>query len=153
MRYLLQTSFSNQIPYRLKYLFDCFKLYFKIKFPQNQNFIELSSIPPTALDCLIIYGHNKSVKHYLLEMKAHIPEQNIIIITCENGINIKELCLQNHIVFLSKQRLNHFSLLLDGPTYNMKFNPTESELLLYNSPKNKELFSRLKSSFDLVSPL
>ena len=151
MRYILQTAFANQIPYRLKYLFNCFKLYFKIASPKSKYFIELSSIPPTALDCLIIYGHNKFVKHYFLQMKAHIPEQDIIIITCETGISIKELCLQNHTVFLSKQNLNQCSLLLDGPTYNMDFNPTESELLLYNSSKNKDFHSRLKDSFDLIS--
>ena len=65
--------------------------------------------------------------------------------------HIKELCLQNHTVFLSKQNLNQCSLLLDGPTYNMDFNPTESELLLYNSSKNKDFHSRLKDSFDLIS--
>lgn len=148
MRYLLQNVFSNEIPYRMNFLFHCFHLYFKRFPPGRDNFIEFVSLPPSTLDCLMIYGHNRDVNQYLLQ--THIPEKNIVIITCEKGVRISNLTNQNHTIFLSKQIGDGFSLLLDGNTYNMNFNPTKSELLLYNTSRDMDILSRLNKSFDLI---
>lgn len=139
MRYLLQRCFADQLAPRQQFLSDCWRLHFiKSLDKADSAFLELRSIPPNALDICMIHGHNKTVREYLL--KAQIPEKILVIVTCEHGIGLEGIAPSDKTIFLAKQPKNGFARFLKGPMYNMPFDPTESELRLYNEAKiSKEL--------------
>ena len=145
MRYIVQSIFANEIPYRRAYLYDTLHLWFMVTKDKCNNYV-LKSIPSTSYDSLvIIVGHNYFVKEYLCNNT--FPEQVIVAITCDRGCNFRNVKLSGKNLYLPYLDKDGYAGLLDGSNYEFGFDPTESEVLLYNAPKTWSLEERLERCF------
>ncbi len=137
---------SNEVQARQKYIFDSLHLWTSIQ-ESNENCIILTSIPSTSLDILFIVGHNYYVYDYLNKNALEIPEKNIVAITCDGNMHFSSLNLHGKTLYICHQNSHKYADLLDGVAYNLNFNVTESELLLYNSKSRKDILERLDCCF------
>ena len=145
MRYIVQSTFADEIPHRRAYLYDTLHLWFVVAKDECNNYV-LKSIPSTSYDSLVvIVGHNYFVEEYLCNNT--FPEQLIVAITCGRGCDFKTVKLLGKNLYLPRLDKDGYAELLQGSTYGFGFDPTESEVLLYNSPKTWGLEERLGSCF------
>lgn len=146
MRYLISETNANDLLARKQYIFETMNLWTSVKECTN-SFIELTSVPSNCLDILFIVGHNNTVYNYIKRNNSLIKEKTIIAITCDGGMNFSELKTPGKNLFISHQNIDNYAELFDGSQYHFEFNPTESELLFYNSKSISDLSVRLKCSF------
>lgn len=147
IRYVIQSSFANEIAARLEYIYECTNLWM-LPQSRNQGFIEYGSLPLETLNVFFIIGHNLAIKNYF---KTHsIFEKNIVAITCNGTADFYHFYLKRKRFFLAKQNLLGYAPLYIGSEYDFHFNLTESEILFYNSKKNTSLIQRLNYSFTLI---
>lgn len=113
----------------------------------SNGFLELTSIPSNCLDILFIIGHNYTVFCYLKENIDLIKEKTIVAITCDGNMDFASLKCSEKNLFICHQNIDNCAEILDGSQYDFGFNPTESELLFYNSKFVPDISTRLKGSF------
>lgn len=132
MRYIvLNKSISNEeINSRKKYIEKVIGLYF-ITQKKDEGIIEFKSIPSISIDCVLIVGHNTSVKKYLENNK--ILEEYIVIISC--FFPLKRSLFSGKKVYVSYSEDGKTSY-YDGTQWNLKFNISKEELKLINSYGN-----------------
>ena len=100
MRYLIcKKDVSNQeINARMKYIYDLFHIYtFKDSKNSDENITVLVSIPTNELDVLMLVGHDPITNNYIINNIDYIPENNIIVISCNTGKirNLKDIRNKN----------------------------------------------------------
>ena len=144
MQLILQKCLSEELIARQKFFYETFHLWMIIS-SNNDSYIQLSSIPTNCLDFLFIVGHNVFVNNFLQYNK--IKEERIVAITCDGAIHLSSLKLPGKIIYLSHQNEANHADLLKGELYSFDFDPTESELLLYNTNKTVDPVQRLEMSF------
>ena len=144
MQLILQKCLSEELIARQKFFYETFHLWMIIS-SNNDSYIQLSSIPTNCLDFLFIVGHNVFVNNFLQYNK--IKEERIVAITCDGAIHLSSLKLPGKIIYLSHQNEANHADLLKGELYSFDFDPTESELLLYNTNKSVDPVQRLEMSF------
>lgn len=144
MRYLLQNCLSNDLQPRIKYIYDSLCLWCTIT-TCSHGFIHLQSIPSNCLDILFIVGHNYCIKEYI--DNHHIPEKTIVAITCDGTVRFSSLKLPNKVLYIPRQNNFNYADLLKGSAFDFNFDLTESEIIFYNSKRNKDLFQRLDKAF------
>ena len=93
--------------------------------------VEFTSIPSTLHDCIMIVGHNGSVKRYI--SSNSIPESNIAIVSCLVILNKKITKKKNIYVSFNSEGYTNF---YDGKEWNLNFNISEVELKLINGSGN-----------------
>ena len=94
---------------------------------------------------LFIVGHNTFVKDYLTYTR--FEEEKIVAITCDGTIHFSNLRLPNKTIYISHQNDHNYADLLNGALYEFDFDPTESEILLYNANKLLSPLQRIEKSF------
>ena len=130
MKCFLGKSNKDWLLVRQAYLYDVFKLWF-VPFDHG-DYLELTSIPTTAIDVCFIIGHNSEVNSILT--KNTISEDNIVLVTCDIKLSINHL--ENKNIFLPFTNVgNRFCHYVNGRDYGFDFNITQSEIVLYNSSK------------------
>lgn len=144
MRLILQDCMKSELSARQKYFYETFHLWFVIK-PINNHSIQLVSIPINCIKILFIVGHNTFVKDYLTHTK--IEEEKIVAITCDGTIHFSNLKFPNKTIYISHQNEHNYADLLNGELYGFAFDPTESEILLYNTNKLLSPLQRIEKSF------
>ena len=146
MRYLIFKSNTGEWISRKQYIFDALHLWIVVK-EDSDGFLECTSIPNNCLDILFIVGHNNSVYHYINKNISSIKERTIVAITCDGDMNFSSLETSGKSLFICHQNIDNYAELFDGSQYDFGFNPTESELLFYNSKSIPDINIRLKTSF------
>ena len=149
MRYLLSTSFSNELTGRLSYLYDVFHQYYLSK--ESKGFIKLKPIGYDDLPVLFIVGHNNSVYEYLKENVQDIKENVIVLITCVNE-DVYSLLPSSITVYATNQISSHYSGVYNGKEYGFSFDITESELRLHNSCE-QNILKRINDTFYLIKKM
>ena len=144
MRLILQDCLRSELSARQKYFYETFHLWFVIKSINNHS-IQLVSIPTNCTKILFIVGHNTFVKDYLTCTK--FEEEKIAAITCDGAIHFSNLKLPNKTIYISHQNDLNYADLLNGALYEFDFDPTESEILLYNANKLLSPLQRIEKSF------
>lgn len=144
MRYFIQKSFQNELILRKEFLYEVLALW-TIPHEYNCDFIVLNSIPLDYLDVCFILGHNYTVKNFINQ--NNIYEKHIVAITCDGSANFGDLKLKDQILYLPHQESNNLAPLLKGKLYGFNFDLTESEILLYNTPKSLPLAKKLELCF------
>ena len=144
MRLILQDCLRSELSARQKYFYETFHLWFVIKSINNHS-IQLVSIPTNCTKILFIVGHNTFVKDYLTCTK--FEEEKIAAITCDGTIHFSNLKLPNKTIYISHQNDHNYADLLNGALYEFDFDPTESEILLYNTNKLLSPLQRIEKSF------
>lgn len=144
MRLILQDCLRSELSARQKYFYETFHLWFVIKSINNHS-IQLVSIPTNCTKILFIVGHNTFVKDYLTCTK--FEEEKIAAITCDGTIHFSNLKLPNKTIYISHQNDHNYADLLNGTLYEFDFDPTESEILLYNANKLLSPLQRIEKSF------
>lgn len=145
MRYIVQHTFADDISHRREYLYDIFHLWFVVTKDEYNNFI-LKSIPSSSYDSvLVVVGHNYFVKEYICN--NIFPEQLVVAITCDGGCNFKTVKLPGKNLYLPHLGKDGCAELLQGSIFGFGFDLTESEVLLYNSPRTWCLEERLGRCF------
>lgn len=144
MRLILQDCLRSELSARQKYFYETFHLWFVIKSINNHS-IQLVSIPTNCTKILFIVGHNTFVKNYLTSTK--FEEEKIAAITCDGTIHFSNLKLPNKTIYISHQNDHNYADLLNGALYEFDFDPTESEILLYNANKLLSPLQRIEKSF------
>lgn len=136
MRYLIcKKNVSNQeINARMKYIYDLFHIYtFKDSKNSDENITVLVSIPTNELDVLMLVGHDPITNNYIINNIDYIPENNIIVISCNTGKirNLKDI--RNKKIFLPKKTgaIDYY----DGAEIGFDFDITDEENILYRSRK------------------
>lgn len=148
MRYLIcKNNVSNQeIIARMKYIYDLFHIYtFKNSKNSNKNIIELVSIPTNQLDIIMLVGHDPITNNYIINNIDIIPENNIIVISC-NTRKIKNLKdTRNKKIFLPKKsgKINYY----DGAEIGFDFDITDEENILYRNRK-KEFYAMITTALE-----
>lgn len=105
-----------------------------------QGGIEYISIPPSMNDCLLIIGHNKDVKSYML--RNIIPEKNVVIVSCKFDIKKKIKSIKNiYVTYDEYGKTDYY----DGKEWNLFFDISKEELKLINS--NGDFLERIKKYF------
>lgn len=142
MRYLIcKKDVSNREIYaRMKYIYDLFHIYtFKDNKNSNENITTLVSIPTNELDLLMLVGHDPITNNYIINNINCIPENNIIVISC-NTMKIRNLkYIKNKKKFLYKniflpkklEEINYY----DGTEIGFDFDITNEENILYRNRK------------------
>lgn len=102
--------------------------------------IEFTSIPSTLYDCIMIVGHNGSVKRYILSNS--IPERNIVIVSCLVILNKTITKKKNIYVSFNNEGITNF---YDGKEWNLNFNISEVELKLINGSEN--IMTKIEKNF------
>lgn len=144
MQLILQDYMKSELSARQKYFYETFHLWLVINAVNNSS-IQLTSIPANCIEILFIVGHNTFVKDYLTHTK--IEEDKIVAITCDGTIHFSNLKLPNKTIYISHQNEHNYADLLDGALYGFDFDPTESEILLYNTNKLFSPLQRIEKSF------
>ena len=146
MRFLLQNKLSEESKVRIEYLYKVFRLWFVEK-QQEKSFTEYVSIPENDTNILFIVGHNNSVKNFL--ESTTISEDTIVAITCDGNMHFETLKnkLKGKTFYMAKQERGYADQ-YKAEAFNMKFDPTESEIMLYNSSDKRSLNERLEKSFN-----
>lgn len=102
--------------------------------------VEFTSIPSTLHDCIMIVGHNGSVKRYI--SSNSIPESNIAIVSCLVILNKKITKKKNIYVSFNSEGYTNF---YDGKEWNLNFNISEVELKLINGSGN--IMTKIEKNF------
>lgn len=102
--------------------------------------IEFTSIPSTLYDCIMIVGHNGSVKRYILSNS--IPERNIVIVSCLVILNKTIAKKKNIYVSFNNEGITNF---YDGKEWNLNFNISQVELKLINGYEN--IMTKIEKNF------
>ena len=144
MQLILQKCLSKELIARQKFFYETFHLWLIVSSSTN-SYIQLGSIPTNSLDILFIVGHNVFVNDFL--QHNQIKEERIVAITCDGTIHLSSFKLPGKIIYLSHQNEANYADLLKGELYGFGFDPTESELLLYNANKSVDPVQRLEMSF------
>ncbi len=143
MRYFIQNMFKNEIKERRDFLYDTFHIW-TYECGINSGFLLLQSMPSNSLDVCFIVGHNISVNYFL--NRNNLYEKNIVAITCDKNYSFKKKNDSKQF-YLPYQDKKGYAYLIKGSEFGFNFDLTESEILLYNSPKNLSLEKRLDLSF------
>lgn len=146
MRYIISKSNTDEWLFRKQYIFEAMNLWTLTK-KYSDGVLEFTSIPSNCLDILFIVGHNYTVFNYIKKNILLIKEKNIVAITCDGGMDFSSLKTSDKSLFICHQNIDNYAELLDGSQYHFGFNPTESELLFYNSKSIPDINTRLKGSF------
>lgn len=149
MRYLISESFAATVPARQKYIWDSMNLWTKQN-PMENGFITLESIPACSLDVLFIIGHNFQIEHYLDNCLSEIYENNVVVITCNSGIQLSRLCQLCKNIYLTHQGQERIANLLNGTKYGFTFDLTESELIFYSNRHLTDITTRINNAFTRV---
>lgn len=144
MRYLIQKNFYSEIALRKTYIWETLNLW-TIPRKFNNRFVELVSIPSDILDICFIVAHNSNIIGLLRD--NDIYEKNIVIISCHKKLESLLKEFTNKSMYICNQNDQNFAMLYDGKQFGFGFDLTESELLFYNTSKNKLITDRLDSSF------
>lgn len=144
MRFILQTCLSNELIARQKYFYETFHLWLVIESNDN-NCIQLVSIPTNCLDIIFIVGHNTFVKRYFTCHK--INEKRIIAITCDGMVHFSSFKLPGKTLYIPYQNAQNYADLIKGELYGFDFDLTESEILLYNTNICNDSLTRIENSF------
>lgn len=147
MRLILEDCMKREISARQKFFYETFHLWLVVN-SINNHYIQLTSIPSNCISILFIVGHNTFVKNYLKHTK--IEEEKIVAITCDGTIHFSNLRLPNKTIYISHQNERNYADLLNGTLYGFDFNPTESEILLYNTNKSLSPLQRIEKSFHQI---
>lgn len=145
MLFYLDKRLSTEIKHRKDYLFSVFGLYF-VNPKENGNFISFESFPKNALDICFIVGHNAAVSTFLNSQK--ILEKTVVVISCDGGYK-KSFCIPNKKIYLSYRNKQGLTLRRNGKNYGFLFDPTDSELDLYNCTE-RNIYERINRSFDRI---
>lgn len=140
MRYIVLSNCLTQeeIYHRKVFIEKSVGVYFISK-PIDEG-IEFTSFPSTLHDCIMIVGHNCSVKKYILSNS--IPERNIVIVSCLVILNKAITNKKNIYVSFNNEGITNF---YDGKEWNLNFNISEVELKLINSSGN--IMTKIKKNF------
>lgn len=147
MRYLLQNLMDHELEARKAYIYSTLSLW-TIPYDSSDGFVTLQSIPTNALDTLFIVGHNYAVTEYL--STHEIQESCIVIISCYKNLFINKTLLHSKRIYISRQNSQKESGLYNGHEYGFMFNPTESELMLYNNRNSLNFSKRLEAAFQRI---
>ncbi len=148
MRYLIcKKDVSNQeINARMKYIYDLFHIYtFKNSKNSNENITELVSIPTNQLDVLMLVGHDSITNNYIINNIDNIPENNIIVISCNTG-KIRSLKGVGYKkIFLPKKigKIDYY----DGSEMGFEFDITDEENILYRN-RNMEFYTMITTALE-----
>lgn len=146
MKYFISKSFDTEEEKRVNFIsklvglplypnpnaFDGFVLYQTFPFIPNPNI------------CLI-FAHNFEVAKFLKENISLISEDNIFIVSCANDY-LDNYNIPNKNIYLCDQNENGYALFRNGSTYNLDFNPTDTEIYLAQS-KEQDILKKFKSCF------
>ena len=148
MRYLIcKKDVSNQeINARMKYIYDLFHIYtFKDSKNSDENITVLVSIPTNELDVLMLVGHDPITNNYIINNKDCIPENNIIVISCNTGKirNLKDI--RDKKIFLPKktEKIDYY----DGAEIGFEFDITDEENILYGN-RNMEFYTMITTALE-----
>lgn len=136
---------SSSVAGRVGFFKSLLSLYF-IEYSSNDT-ITLMSIPGTCEDVCFIVGHQNKVKDYL--DRNPVTESIIVIISCDMEKAWNKYDFGEKEVFVCKQEEGK-AVLYKKEEYSFDFDPTESELMIFNSPKNESFYSRIVNSFDKI---
>lgn len=144
MKYFLGKSNKDSLLARQAFLYDVFKLWF-IPYDHG-DYLELTSMPTTAIDVCFIIGHISEVNSILVNNT--INEDNIVLVTCDFHLSINHL--ENKNIFLPLTNAgNRFCHYVNGQDYGFDFNITQSEIVLYNYSKyNLSPLEMIEKSFN-----
>ena len=145
MIFCLDKNLSAEVKHRIDYLFDVFGLYFVSPIDKGR-FISFESFPKKTLDICFIVGHNTAVSTFLNSQT--IKENTIVVISCDGGYK-KSFCIPNKKIYLSYRNIQGLTLRRKGENYGFLFDPTDSELCLYNCTE-KNIYERINRSFDRI---
>ena len=142
MRYIILNNKVSQdeISQRQLYVNSIFNVY-TIPYCRDR-YVELVSVPASALNVIMIVGHNVSVFKFL--KNNPIIEKIIILVTCNTVI--PKYLYNDKIIFTAKKE-DGLADTYDGSYWNFKFDITNSELDLYLNSK-LDLLSNLAKSFE-----
>ena len=115
------------------------------------GFVILESFPFGSLkDICVIYGHNFKVDKLLSSYSKDVYESNVFIFSCKKK-DKKDYYMKGKNIYLIPQTDDEAPL-LNGACYGFSFNPTETEVNLFNSPE-KDVFKKFKQCFSLTNTI
>ena len=140
MRYIVLSNSITQeeIYHRKVFIEKSVGVYFISKLIDGG--VEFTSIPSTLHDCIMIVGHNGSVKRYI--SSNSIPESNIAIVSWLVILNKKITKKKNIYVSFNSEGYTNF---YDGKEWNLNFNISEVELKLINGSGN--IMTKIEKNF------
>lgn len=131
MRYLISKKQQNSKRARQIYIYEAFHL-FTLEKKQNSDFIVLECFPFDYVDILFIVGHDKDVFKYIKDNLRVIPENNIVIISCNSKL-FKKLPGINKKIYIPKEcKSDEIVKIYDGSKWGFDFNITDCEIDIYN---------------------
>ena len=136
---------SGSITGRIRYFKSLLQLYFTEQFSNDE--ITLTSIPAACEDVCFIVGHQDKVEDYL--NKNTVVEKTIVLISCNIKNAWNEYDFGNKEVFICKQE-DEKAIMYKKEKYSFEFDPSESELMIFNSPKSERFHDRIENSFDKI---
>ena len=147
MRYVIQTTFEQELNARKEYLYLVFHLWF-IEVKRNKQFITLESIPSNTNDIYMITGHFPNVGSYIHSQRNEIGNKTVVINSCFPNSTLRQLNLKN--VFFSKTDQEGYSKLRNGKAFGLDFNVTDSELNLLNAESNN-IDMRIEKAYQKIA--
>lgn len=144
MRYLLHKDQDYELPARLVYLYDIFRLYFHPGKPEGE-FIALYPVGHREPDYLFITGHANKVRQYLDDMILSIPEKAIVITSCI-GTSFKRFASKKAI-YVPKQTTPYCEI-RNGQPFGFDFRISDPELDFYNA--DGTISDRLQAAYVLL---
>lgn len=147
MRYIISKSIDNEVSARREYLVETFNMWFTTECVNGVTV--LKSFPEHVCPVCFIVGHNREISDYL--KKHRIPENVIIIISCLKNLNLNKESMLGKEIYISNQNKYDLSNRYKGSAYGFKFDVTESEIILFNSRKCKDIIRRIKISFETLN--
>ncbi len=139
-------SLTEDCKARIEYISEVTGLYFieDVSFT-NSGYKVFNSIPLLESNIIVIVGHNFRVLAFLKEFKDDIYESNVVLVSCYLK-KMRDLIEYDKNVYISHQTVTNSTETLVGTDYGFDFNPTCSELDLYNS--KGDLLQRIEFSFE-----
>lgn len=144
MRYLLHKSQDYELPARLVYLYDIFRLYFHTGKPEGE-FISSCPVGRCEPDYLFITGHTNKVQEYLDGTILAIPEKAIVITSCI-GTSFRRFASRKAI-YVPKQKTPYCEI-RNGQPFGFDFCISDPELDFYNA--NGTIPERLQAAYVLL---
>lgn len=135
----------NEIDARKKFVTDVFKVNLVV-YKEDEKFVLYKSFPFGTVDILYIVGHNKNVADYI--QNHTIEEKTIVIVACDLGC-MEKYKIPNKTVFLSYRDEYGLTRCRCGENYGFDFDPTVSELKLFNC-NSRDIYERVSRSFDRI---
>lgn len=147
MKFIISNSFDTEEKKRVNFISQLIGLPLYPNSKAIEGFTLYQTFPfvPEPNICLI-FGHNKEIAMLLSKNINLISEDNIFIISC--AVNyLQQYNIPHKNIYICEQVESNYVKFRSGSTYNLNFDPTDTEIYLAQS-KEHDILKKFKSCFN-----